>query len=217
MDPLNAYRLAVTELGDVPAERLTAHIAHRYGLRVEPRFIPIFRASLRDLEGLPAAPVLVKTAAPAISTGSGRFREVRQLALDLLARHGLTDWQFDYNRRKQAMGLCVYRRRAIELSIHFVERNESDEILDTLLHEIAHALVGPGHGHDRVWKKKCLEVGARPQRCGRADMPPGRWQGCCGQCGKRFDRHRKPKRLRGWFCKTCGPVNGKFAWIGVES
>ncbi len=33
------------------------------------------------------------------------------------------------------MGLCVYGRKTIELSIHFVERdNPADEIRDTILH-----------------------------------------------------------------------------------
>jgi predicted SprT family Zn-dependent metalloprotease len=48
------------------------------------------------------------------------------------------------------MGLCLYEPKAIELSLHFIERNAEDVIRDTLLHEIAHALVGPGHGHDRA-------------------------------------------------------------------
>src|ERR1700686_5283507 len=100
-----------------------------------------------------------------------RIRQVRQLAHDLLARHGLADWTFAYNRRKRAMGLCLYHLRTIELSVYLILRNPEEEILDTILHEIAHALVGPGHGHDKVWKKKCIEIGARPVGGGRADMP----------------------------------------------
>ena len=82
------------------------------------------------------------------------FAEVRKLALDLLALHNLHDWSFAFNGRKQAMGLCVYHRRTIELSVYFVKRNTYEEILDTILHEIAHALVGPGHAHDDVWERK---------------------------------------------------------------
>jgi predicted SprT family Zn-dependent metalloprotease len=111
------------------------------------------------------------------------------------------------------MGLCVYSRKTIELSVHFVERdNPWAEVRDTILHEIAHALVGHGHGHDTVWKRKCVEIGARPQRCGNADMPEGNWRARCGACGKAFHRHRKPKRVRGWFCKECGPEQGRLLW-----
>lgn len=134
--------------------------------------------------------------------------------MQLLASHGLHDWGFAFNRRKQAMGLCIYRRRTIELSIHLVERDNSwEEIRDTILHEIAHALVGPEHGHDQVWKRKCIEIGARPERCGKADMPEGHWKAHCGGCGKRFHGYRKPKRFKGWFCQACGPERGRLEWV----
>lgn len=141
-----------------------------------------------------------------------RTLQVQALAQGLLASFGLREWSFAYNRRKAAMGMCFYDRRTIELSHHFVERNSHAEIVDTLLHEIAHALVGPGHGHDAVWKRKCVEIGARPVRCGHAAMPDGRWQARCGACGYCFHRHRRPHRMRGWFCRQCGQVRGKLAW-----
>lgn len=135
-----------------------------------------------------------------------------------MAQHGLHDWTFRFNRCKQAMGLCVFGRKTIELSIYFVERdNAAAEIRDTILHEVAHALVGPGHGHDKVWKQKCIEIGARPERCGQADMPEGRWRARCGHCGKAFHRHRQPKRGRGWFCQACGPALGKLVWQSAQA
>ncbi len=148
------------------------------------------------------------------STRARTLREVEalRLALELLATHGLHGWSFAFNRSKLNMGLCRYGPRVIELSTHFVERNPAGAVRDTLLHEIAHALVGPGHGHDAVWKAKAVEVGARPERCGRADMPEGRWRARCGGCGASFHRHRRPKRLRGWFCRRCGPERGGLVW-----
>jgi predicted SprT family Zn-dependent metalloprotease len=137
----------------------------------------------------------------------------RHLALDLMAVHGLRGWTFRFNRSKTNLGLCRYGPRVIELSVHFVERNSWGEVRDTLLHEIAHALVGPGHGHDAVWRRKCLEVGARPERLSlEADMPVGRWQAVCGGCGALHHKHRRPKYVRGWFCAACGPERGKLRW-----
>ena len=143
---------------------------------------------------------------------SPRALEARGLACDLLARHGLHGWSFRFNRSKVNMGLCRYGPQVIELSTHFVQRNPTGAVRDTLLHEVAHALVGPGHGHDAVWRAKAVEVVARPERCGRADMPEGRWRARCGGCGQAFARHRRPRRLRGWFCRACGPEAGRLTW-----
>lgn len=140
----------------------------------------------------------------------------RDMALELLQKHGLTDWRFRFNRRKCELGLCRYGPRFIELSIHFVARNGPEAVRETLLHEIAHALVGPEHGHDAAWRSKCREIGARPERvCHDAAMPPGRWQARCGGCGRTHHRHRRPKHLRGWHCRHCGREQGRLTWLPV--
>lgn len=222
MDKLQLVQTALRSLANPSPERLSAFIAKKHGVLIEPRFVPLFVATLRDREHLHAARLAARAtfeqakielpARAVVVASSKRTVEARRLAHDLMAAHGLHDWRFAFNRRKQSMGLCVYERRTVELSIHFVVRNADDEIRDTILHEIAHALVGPKHGHDTVWKRKCVEIGARPVRCGDAEMPEGRWQARCGGCGKQYDRHRRPKRQRGWFCKPCGPERGKLAW-----
>jgi predicted SprT family Zn-dependent metalloprotease len=221
MTRIDMVQAAMEALGESSAQELAAFVRERFGQTIEPRFVPLFIATVRDRHRLAAlrrertaASVLAETAdaAPATSA-SPRADQARELARQLMAEHGLQDWTFGFNRRKQSMGLCVYARQTIELSIHFVERdNPWNEIRDTILHEIAHALVGPGHGHDRVWKRKCTEIGARPQRCGDAKMPEGSWKADCGGCGKCYHRHRKPKRARGWFCTECGPERGGLAW-----
>jgi len=144
---------------------------------------------------------------------SSHAQGVRRLARELLTVHGLDDWFFAFNRSKLNMGLCRYGPMSIELSIYFTERNSSATIRDTLLHEIAHALVGPGHGHDAAWKQACVRIGARPERQSfEAEMPLGRWQARCGSCGRLHDRHRKPKWMRGWSCCHCGPERGRLEW-----
>jgi predicted SprT family Zn-dependent metalloprotease len=145
----------------------------------------------------------------------------KTLATQLMSEHGLTEWQFRFNSNKRRAGVCRYPSRGkpgrIELSKHYVLRNPADEVRDTILHEIAHALVGHGHGHDEVWKAKCVEVGARPERCygEEVEMPKGRWRATCGGCGREHDRHRRPKRLTGWFCGRCGKERGALRWVAV--
>lgn len=147
--------------------------------------------------------------------------EAKTLAVTLMAQHGLTEWQFGFNFNKRRAGVCRYPSRGkpgrIELSKHYILRNPADAVRDTILHEIAHALVGHGHGHDEVWKAKCVEVGARPERCygEEVEMPRGRWRATCGGCGREHDRHRRPKRMTEWYCRKCGKERGTLRWVVV--
>lgn len=148
---------------------------------------------------------------------AARTAEIGALAQEMLALHGLDGWTFTFNRRKTAMGLCLYGPRRIEISFHFALRNSDEAIRETLLHEIAHALAGPEHGHDAVWKQKCLEIGAKPQRLSfDVDMPQGQWQALCGCCGMLHSKHRKPKHAIGWYCTHCGKERGRLMWRRPE-
>jgi predicted SprT family Zn-dependent metalloprotease len=138
---------------------------------------------------------------------------VRSLVNELFGTFHLQGWSFKLNRRRREMGLCSYDASTIALSIHFIELNDWDAIRDTLLHEIAHALVGPGHGHGPVWKSKAREIGAQPFRlCNEVNMPEGTWQAQCGCCGMIHHKFRRPKHFHGWHCRHCGREKGKLCW-----
>jgi hypothetical protein len=50
MKPMELFRLAVNEIGDVSAVELSAHLQKKHGVSIEPAFIPLFKASLQELE-----------------------------------------------------------------------------------------------------------------------------------------------------------------------
>lgn len=145
--------------------------------------------------------------------------EAHDLSQRLIDFHGLTarGWAFGFNRNKRRLGVCKQDDRRIELSEHYVLRNDRDHVIDTILHEIAHALVGTQHGHDDVWKAMCLRVGASPSSCSStAIMPDGYWQAKCPGCATVFSRHRRPRRLRGRYCVACGPDLGQLVFADVR-
>lgn len=50
MNKMDFFRLAVAEIGDVSAAELSAHLEQKHGVKIEPAFIPIFKAAQRDIE-----------------------------------------------------------------------------------------------------------------------------------------------------------------------
>lgn len=134
-------------------------------------------------------------------------------ALELLQtsmeKHGLIKEGWGYllsSKMRNVLGLCVYKQKMIKISKLYVELNDENLVADTILHEIAHALLGPGHGHSKSWKRKCVEVGAMPQRCKNSSMglisADTSWifkcpNGCC-----KGERHTH-KMSRKYFCRKC--------------
>jgi len=55
MDRLKLVEAAMRELGDVSAQELSTFIAKQHGIKIDPIFIPIFKASIRDKLRLDAA------------------------------------------------------------------------------------------------------------------------------------------------------------------
>ena len=129
-----------------------------------------------------------------------RLLATAELADRLLAEHGLDEWRFEFDYAHQRGGLCSSAKRLISISEQFCLKTDMDEVRDTILHEIAHALVGPRHGHDKVWQAKALEIGCSARRTHRTQFTPPKYVISCVHCGWHQTRH---KQLRGLICKTC--------------
>ena len=132
--------------------------------------------------------------------------EAAHLARSLMKEHGLDGWAFAFDHARRRFGACNYTRKRITLSRPLVLLNGMDEIRDTVLHEIAHALC-PDDGHGPRWRAKCREIGAKPKRCYSDETvasPPRRpapYEWGCGACGWWVERRRRTRRA--YVCAKC--------------
>lgn len=79
-------------------------------------------------------------------------------------------------RLKTKLGYCQYRGKRPEKIVFaaFLFEMPEDELLDTIRHEYAHALVklrrpDEDHSHDDVWQAAAREVGCLPMRTSQND------------------------------------------------
>ena len=146
--------------------------------------------------------------------------EVRKLAKELFKKHNLIGWKFKFDNSKKRFGVCKYLHKTISLSKPLTKLNSVENVNDTLLHEIAHALCGRGVGHSNVWKRKAVEIGCNGVRCYKdeVELPKGNLLDVCPNCYKSVKRFRKPKREKA--CRSCCNKynNGEFsiAFMFVE-
>ena len=132
------------------------------------------------------------------------LKEAWTRSIELMDKHGLIakGWKFDMNMRRSSLGLCSHGRNTIELSAPLTKANTWDRMKRTVLHEIAHALIGPGHGHDMIWKSICLAIGG--DGLVKADditLPQYKWNAICPEHGHVGGWSRKPREQ--YHCTRC--------------
>jgi hypothetical protein len=137
-------------------------------------------------------------------------QDIEELAQAALDEYGLTaaGWTFRWDRARRRAGQCRYGPREIGLSWPVFElESNRDRALDTILHEVAHVLAGPGAGHGHRWKVAAITVGADPRSCdSQLQAAPGPWVADCS-CEHEHTRYKAPPAGATYRCnKTGQPV-----------
>ena len=120
---------------------------------------------------------------------------VLEMGAEMMAHYGLSEWRLRLDHARRRAGQCDYTNKIISLSRHYVRYAKENHIRDTLLHEIAHALVGPFHGHDAVWRKKAREIGCTATRCHTLTFSHSKWKMRCPNGCFEAERHRRSQNL----------------------
>lgn len=91
-----------------------------------------------------------------------------------LDKHGLGDWsiRISSDPNQSYLGLCSQKDKCIIINAHHVDLHPDDEVICTIKHEVAHAIVGCEHGHDDVWASKAREIGCdNTLPCSHLNLP----------------------------------------------
>lgn len=135
--------------------------------------------------------------------------QVTELAREIMNDHGLEDWTVAMNRATGRAGICYHTRRLLGFSKLIMSAFDEAEVRNTILHEIAHALVGAGHGHDTIWRRKFVSIGGNGKTCtdasatvAQAIEAQSKYRATCDGCGETYSAQRRKKSFGRSMCST---------------
>jgi predicted SprT family Zn-dependent metalloprotease len=145
------------------------------------------------------------------------------MALDLMRYHRLAGWTFRFDRSLTRLGYTQHGPKIFSLGRYATEVNSEEAVLGTIVHEIAHALVGARHGHDEVWRAKAIELGHSGKRCGTiAVKATPKAVVLCKSCMSTWNLYRVSRRyytnINQMWCSKCGrdKSQGRLAFEKVR-
>ena len=117
------------------------------------------------------------------------------------------------NKGVSYLGKCIRRKYSTYFILRFstlyfnglYDRLDIDQIKDTILHEIAHAITyhdtGVNHNHDWLWKRVARNIGCTGEVRANTEVRTGRYIYECPHCHRQITRRRKI--TRGLACGVC--------------
>lgn len=144
------------------------------------------------------------------------LERVRHWANALIRLHlDPTLWTFGFDNAKARAGQCNFTAHQITVSRHVAVRSEDDDIHQVLLHEVAHALVGPRVGHGPQWRDCARELGYVGGRLHQGSVT-GELAPWVGRCPRGHEHYRFRAPTRSLACGACSrrfdPAN-MITWV----
>ena len=148
--------------------------------------------------------------------------EIKNIVTNICEEHlkNLT-YKIEFSSQCRYIGKCVVKRidfkpyyilRFSEFYFnYFYDTNDINELKDTVLHEVAHALAhdrfGRNQNHNNNWKKTAIEIGCSGKV--RISIPVSAYKYVyeCPVCKQRFHRLRKLNKKLKYYCKKCEDKN----------
>lgn len=133
--------------------------------------------------------------------------ELEQLIKELMYQHLTVSYTWQWDRAVTRWGRCNHGQKLLTFSKALFMANDIAEARHTILHEIAHANVGKGHGHDRVWRAECVRLGIKastyhPFNEANKPAPGAKYKGTCPN-GHVSYKYRKSRSMGRSSCGQC--------------
>ena len=92
-----------------------------------------------------------------------KLTEAKKMIKQLMKKNCVFGWRAYLAPNEIDAGATFYAQHVMEFYNPFFANNKKKVCQDTVLHEIAHALLSIECEHGEDWKKKCIEIGAIPE------------------------------------------------------
>ena len=134
---------------------------------------------------------------------ANRYDYIAALAQSMMLEHiEDREWSFGFDSGRRRAGLCSYNDKKITVSKYLSLVHKIDDVRQTVLHEIAHAICGPKEGHGKKWLATAKSIGYRNETYTGDEIAKefAPYSGVCPN-GHQHYRYQRPKRL--YSCHIC--------------
>ncbi len=129
----------------------------------------------------------------------------------LMTKHGLGHWKMKLVNRKRNIAQTDYMENSIIFNQRFIRVSTEEQFVGIALHEIAHALVGIGHGHDGVFKQMCSKISPNNDYVNsRTTVLIGDYTLTCPSCGSQGSVNKDNDR----YCSACWSASRD--WVKMD-
>lgn len=132
-------------------------------------------------------------------------KSFKELATLFLKHYGLAQmgWSVSMFEHDKHLGECDYEHKTLKFSRGLVSQVDNLQRIDTILHEIAHAIAGSQAEHGPGWKRIAKKIGAYPKAVARITASTHEynyvWQTVC-PAEHRYGTHHPAEKD---FYQTC--------------
>lgn len=95
-----------------------------------------------------------------------KLTDAQGMALKVMDKYGLLakGWTFYFDRAKKRLGATHFHKKQISLSHYMVANANRSDVYQTILHEVAHAMLPSSVGHGKPWKELAKAIGYTGER-----------------------------------------------------